>query len=336
MNAPTHSNNVALVTGGAGYIGSHMVLALLDAGWTTVVIDNLSTGRRESVPDTAVFVRGDIGDTRTVAATLAEHKPSAVLHFAGSIVVPESVSNPLKYYGNNTCKSRSLIECCVEAGVPSFIFSSTAAVYGNPTKVPISEEEPLAPINPYGTSKLCTEWTLRDTAAASALRYVALRYFNVAGADPAGRTGQCTPEATHLIKVACQAATGKRSHIEIFGEDYPTPDGTCVRDYIHVTDLVDAHLVALNYLAGGGESDVFNCGYGHGYSVREVIDMVREVAGGGLVSRDAPRRAGDPAQLIADSSKLRNRLGWQPRHDNLRTIVKTALAWEQHLLKEKA
>jgi UDP-glucose 4-epimerase len=326
--------SVALVTGGAGYIGSHMVLALLDAGWKVVVVDDLSTGRRRAVPAAAAFVEGDVGDRDTMAATLAQHRPAAVLHFAGSIVVPESVRDPLKYYLNNTCKSRTLIAECVAAGVGSFIFSSTAAVYGNPETVPIREDAPTVPINPYGTSKLCTEYVLRDIAAATALRYVALRYFNVAGADPHGRTGQATPEATHLIKVACEAVIGKRAEVQIFGDDYATPDGTCIRDYIHVTDLVEAHMVALNYLKDGGDSAIFNCGYGHGYSVREVVDVVRTVAEGKLNARQAPRREGDPAQLVADSTRLRERLGWRPRHDDLRFIVETALRWERRLAEE--
>jgi UDP-glucose-4-epimerase len=321
----------ALVTGGAGYIGSHVTLALLEAGWEVVVIDDLSTGRREAVADAATFVLGDVGDPDTIGGTIETHRPDAVLHFAGSIVVPESVTNPLKYYRNNTSASRTLIEAAVNGGVGAFLFSSTAAVYGVPDHVPIDEEMPKAPINPYGTSKLCTEFVLRDVAAATAMRYVALRYFNVAGADPAGRTGQSTPISTHLIKIACEAVVGKRSHFQIFGDDYPTPDGTCIRDYIHVSDLADAHVVAVEYLVAGGVSDVFNCGYGHGYSVKEVVDVVRAVAGGTLDARMGPRRPGDPPELVADSGKLRRRLGWQPKHDDLRFIVETALAWERRL-----
>jgi UDP-glucose 4-epimerase len=324
--------NSALVTGGAGYIGSHMVLALRDAGWSVVVVDDLSSGRRQAIPDGVPFVKGNVGDPALIASALAQHRPAAVLHFAGSIVVPESVSDPLKYYGNNTSASRTLIAACVDAGVSSFVFSSTAAVYGQPDRVPISEDTPLAPINPYGTSKLCTEWILRDASAATRLRHVALRYFNVAGADPQRRTGQTTRNSTHLIKVACETAVGKRAFLEIFGDDYPTADGTCIRDYIHVSDLVNAHLVALRYLQSGGESQVFNCGYGHGYSVRDVVDMVRLVAGGHLDARMAPRRAGDPPQLVADTRRIRETLGWKPRYDDLRFIVESALGWERHLM----
>lgn len=323
--------DVAVVTGGAGYIGSHMVLALRDAGWRVVVIDDLSTGRRQAVPADVPLIEGDIGDAAVVGPVLASHRPAAVLHFAGSIVVPESIADPLKYYLNNTCKSRSLIEECVRAAVPHFIFSSTAAVYGNPESSPVDEGAPTRPINPYGVSKLCTEWMLRDTAAVTPLRYIALRYFNVAGADPAGRTGQATPKATHLIKVACETATGRRPRVEIFGDDYPTGDGTCVRDYIHVSDLVEAHLVALNHLRGGGESGVYNCGYGHGYSVREVVDVVNALSGGKVPWIMGGRRDGDPAQLVACSARLRDRLGWQPRHQDLRFICETALNWERRL-----
>ncbi len=323
--------NVAVVTGGAGYIGSHMILALRDAGWAVVVIDNLSTGRRQAVPADVPLVEGDIGDAGLVADVLARHRPAAVLHFAGSIVVPESIADPLKYYSNNTCKSRTLIEQCVQAGVPNFIFSSTAAVYGNPPVSPVDETAPTQPINPYGVSKLCTEWMLRDTAAATPLRYIALRYFNVAGADPQGRTGQATPNATHLIKVACETVTGRRSHVEIFGCDYPTEDGTCVRDYIHVSDLVGAHLVALNHLRGGGASGVFNCGYGRGYSVRQVVDVVNAISDGKLAWKMGTRRDGDPVQLVACSRRLREELGWQPRHQDLRFICETALNWERRL-----
>lgn len=319
----------ALVTGGAGYIGSHVTLALLEAGWEVVVIDDLSTGRREAVAPGAALVIGDVGDADTIAAVFQKHRPNTVLHFAGSIVVPESISNPLKYYRNNTSASRTLIEAAVNGGVSAFVFSSTAAVYGVPERVPVGEESAKMPINPYGTSKLCTEFMLRDVAAATAMRYVALRYFNVAGADPQGRAGQSTPNATHLIKVACETVVGKRRYFEIFGDDYPTPDGTCVRDYIHVSDLAAAHVAAIQYLVGGGASDAFNCGYGHGYSVKEVADVVRRVGGGPLDIRMAPRRAGDPPQLVADSAKLRADFGWQPRYDDLDFIVETALAWEQ-------
>ncbi len=323
-----------LVTGGAGYIGSHVVLALRDAGWPVVVIDDLSTGRRELVPEDVRFIEGDIADRALVDAALHRRDPVAVMHFAGSIVVPESVANPLRYYENNTAASLSLIAACVAAGVDRFIFSSTAAVYGIPAASPVSETDPVEPINPYGASKLCTEWVLRDTSAATPLRYVALRYFNVAGADPEGRSGQSMKKATHLIKVACQAALGLRPGIEIFGEDYPTPDGTCVRDYIHVSDLADAHVKALEYLVGGGNSTVLNCGYSHGFSVREVAEMVRAVAEGELSWRTGPRRAGDPPALVAATGRIRETLGWQPRYDDLRFIVETAMNWERHLLKK--
>ncbi|MCP5372499.1 MAG: UDP-glucose 4-epimerase GalE [Hyphomicrobiales bacterium] len=318
-----------MVTGGAGYIGSHAVLALREAGFGVVVLDNLSTGRRALVPDGVPLVEDDVGRPGAAEAVLRDHGVSAVLHFAGSIVVPESVADPLKYYGNNTCASRTLIEACVAAGVNRFIFSSTAAVYGDAETLPVVEDTPQLPINPYGTSKLMTEWMLRDTAAASDLRYCALRYFNVAGADPQGRTGQATPDATHLIKVACEVATGKRDHMMIFGDDYDTPDGTCVRDYIHVTDLADAHVAALRYLEGGGDSVIANCGYGHGFSVRQVLDAVGRQAGAPLDARMAPRRAGDAPALMSDSTRARQVFGWTPRHDDLDLICKTALAWER-------
>ncbi len=325
-----------LVTGGAGYIGSHVVLALIEAGHEVCVIDDLSTGRRDAVPADVSLVVGDAGDTAIVSAVLSRHRPAAVLHFAGSIVVPESVSDPLKYYANNTCASRALIAAAVAAGVEGFIFSSTAAVYGEPREVPVAEDAPCVPVNPYGASKLMTEWILRDTAAATGLNYVALRYFNVAGADPKGRAGQSTPDATHLIKVACEAAAGARDGVEIFGDDYPTADGTCIRDYIHVTDLADAHLAALDHLFGGGESAVFNCGYGRGHSVREVLDTVRDVSGKNLRVRRGPRRPGDAAEIVARADRIRGRLGWRPQYDDLRFIVETALAWERRRLEAVA
>ncbi len=324
-------NRTALVTGGAGYIGCHMVYALRDAGWDVVIVDNLSTGIRDAVPADVTFVEGEAGDTAMVVELMRRHRIDAVLHFAGSIVVPESVVDPLKYYRNNTAVSGNLLAACVEAGVDRFVFSSTAAVYGTPDTVMISEDTPTGPDSPYGTSKLMTEYMLRDTAAAHGLRYVALRYFNVAGADPAGRAGQSTPEATHLIKVACQKAIGKRDRLDIFGTDYDTADGTCVRDYIHVSDLAAAHLLALEHLAGGGESLTLNGGYGRGFSVREVLDAVAAEAGVDLGAVDGPRRAGDPVALVADSSRLRKRFGWQPRHDDLALIVRTALAWERRI-----
>lgn len=320
-----------LVTGGAGYIGSHMVLELLDQGQDVVVLDNLSTGFREAVQAPAKLVVGDIGDQDLVATVIKKYHVDAIVHFAGSIVVPDSVADPLGYYQNNTVNSRALIEVAVASGVNKFIFSSTAAVYGNPDKVPVSETAPLAPMSPYGTSKLMTELMLGDVSRAHDLRYVALRYFNVAGADPAGRSGQSTPRATHLIKVACEAATGKRGHIEIYGTDYPTDDGTCVRDYIHVSDLVRAHTAALDYLNKGGKPEVFNCGYSKGYSVAEVVDAVKKISGVGFEVRKAGRRAGDPAAIVAASDKIRATLGWQPSHDNLDEIVSSALAWEQGL-----
>lgn len=323
-----------MVTGGAGYIGSHVTYALLEAGWDVVVIDDLSTGRRNLVAPTAAFVLGDVGDPQSIGAALDQHRPDAVLHFAGSISVRESVSDPLKYYRNNTSASRTLIEATVNAGIGAFLFSSTAAVYGAPSRVPIDEEMPKLPINPYGTSKLCTEFMLHDVAAATALRYVALRYFNVAGADPEGRTGETPPISTHLIKIACEAVVGKRPYFEVFGDDYPTEDGTCIRDYIHVSDLANAHVVAIDYLMNGGESDVFNCGYGHGYSVKQVMDVVHAVADAPLEVRTSARRPGDPPELVADPTKLMTRLGWQPKHDNLQFIVETALAWERKLLLE--
>lgn len=320
-----------LVTGGAGYIGSHMVLALLDAGERVVVLDNLSTGFRAAVPPAATLVEGNVGDAALVGRVIGEHGVRAIIHFAGSIVVPDSVADPLGYYHNNTSNSRTLIEAAVKGGVKRFIFSSTAAVYGNPQEIPVKEDAPLKPVSPYGTSKLMTEWMLADTAFAHDFNYVALRYFNVAGADPQGRTGQSTPRATHLIKVACETALGKRPSMDVFGTDYPTADGTCVRDYIHVTDLVAAHMVALRHLDGGGASDVFNCGYSSGYSVFEVIDAVKRASGGPFPVNLAPRRPGDAEAIVADSSKIRSKLGWSPMLDNLDLIVTHALTWEKSL-----
>jgi UDP-glucose 4-epimerase len=324
-----------LVTGGAGYIGSHMVLELLDNGESVVVLDNLSTGFRWAVPANATLVVGDVGDQELVRSIVRKHGVKSIIHFAGSIVVPESVADPLGYYHNNTVKSRALMEVAVEMGVENFIFSSTAAVYGMPKEIPVREDAPLAPMSPYGSSKLMTEIMLADTARAHNFRYVALRYFNVAGADPKGRTGQSTPHATHLIKVACETALGKRAHMEVFGTDYPTPDGTCVRDYIHVTDLARAHLAALSHLRAGGESDVFNCGYSKGFSVLEVIDAVKRTSGADFEVRLSAPRAGDPAAIVAASDKIRMRLGWRPEFDNLETITVQALAWETHLAQFK-
>jgi UDP-glucose 4-epimerase len=322
-----------LVTGGAGYIGSHVVLQLRARGERVVVLDDLSRGFRQAVLDTPLIV-GKVGDREKVLEVLRTHGVDTVMHFAAYTIVPESVSEPLKYYGNNTCSTRNLVECCVEAGVRNFVFSSTAAVYGIPTEGVAAETTATAPINPYGTSKLMSEWMLRDTAAASSLRYVALRYFNVAGSDTEGRVGQATPKATLLVKVACEAAVGKRTHVSIFGTDYPTPDGTGIRDYIHVEDLATAHLDALDYLREDGASTVLNVGYGHGYSVRQVLESVERVAGKRLTVREEPRRAGDPPALVARADRIRAELGWQPRLDDLDTIVNTALRWERRLLQD--
>ena len=320
-----------LVTGGAGYIGSHMVLALCDAGHDVVVLDNLSTGMAWAIAPQAKLVEGDIGDQDLALSIIKDYAVDAIIHFAGSIVVPDSVTDPLGYYLNNTVKSRALIESAVKGGVANFIFSSTAAVYGNPKSVPVREGDDLVPISPYGTSKLMTELMLRDASFAHDLNYVALRYFNVAGADPKGRSGQSTPRATHLIKVACETALGKRDHMQVFGKDYDTHDGTCLRDYIHVSDLVRAHVDALSYLRQGGESQVFNCGYGKGYSVLDVVGAVERAAGHEFDVRDAPRRAGDPAEIVANADKARSVLGWKPQHADLDFIVATAFAWEKDL-----
>lgn len=325
-----------LVSGGAGYIGSHMVLELLDRGEKVVVLDNLSTGFWWAVPPEAVFVQGDIGDQPLVESVIAEHGVSEIAHFAARIVVPESVGDPLGYYYNNTVKTRALLESAVRCGVKHVIFSSTAAVYGEPAVSPVPEEIALAPINPYGRSKLMSEWMLQDAAKAHGFSYVALRYFNVAGADPHGRSGQSSPNATHLIKVASQAALGQRDGLTIFGSDYATPDGTCVRDYIHVTDLARAHLAALDHLRGGGTSLTLNCGYGRGYSVRQVVDVVKKVSGIDFPVTMAERRAGDPGSLIARADRIRTELGWTPEHDDLEEIVGQALAWEDKLRTRNA
>ncbi len=321
-----------LVTGGAGYIGSHVVLQLRARGEQVVVLDDLSRGFRQAVLDTPL-IEGKVGDREKVLQVLKTHRVDTVMHFAAYTIVPESVAEPLKYYGNNTCSTRNLLECCVETGVRNFVFSSTAAVYGIPAEGVAAESTATAPINPYGTSKLMSEWMLRDVAAASPLKYVALRYFNVAGSDTGGRIGQATPKATLLVKVAAEAAVGKRSHVSIFGTDYPTPDGTGIRDYIHVEDLATAHLDALEYLRREGDSTVLNVGYGHGYSVRQVLESVERVAGKRLTIREEPRRAGDPPALVARADRIRTELGWRPRLDDLDTIVSTALKWEQHLLR---
>ena len=321
-----------LVTGGAGYIGSHAVLALLDAGWPVAVIDNLVTGFDFAVPDGVPFYHGDIEDQDLLGRIFAEQGTRAIMHFAGSVVVPESVENPLKYYHNNTAKSRALIEAAVNAGVPHFIFSSTAATYGTPEVSPVAEDAPQKPINPYGWSKLMTERMLADTAAAHPLNYGALRYFNVAGADPAGRSGQSTAGATHLIKVAVEAALGKRDHVAVFGTDYDTPDGTGVRDYIHVSDLAAAHVLALEALIADPERSLtMNCGYGRGFSVLEVLDAVDRVTNLKLERRIAGRRAGDPASLVSDNACIKATLPWVPVYDDLETIVGHALQWERKL-----
>ncbi len=320
-----------LVTGGAGYIGSHMVLRLADSGQDVVVLDNLTTGFDWAIDHRATFVQGNAADMDVVGDVIATHKISEIVHFAGSIVVPESVTNPLKYYGNNTATSRNLIEAAVKGGVRHFVFSSTAAVYGMTGLAPVVEDTPLNPMSPYGRSKLMTEWMLADVAAAHPITYGVLRYFNVAGADPKKRSGQSTPMATHLIKVACQTALGQRQKMDIFGTDYETPDGTCVRDYIHVTDLIEAHALLLEHLRDGGESTTINCAYGQGYSVRQVIDTVKSVSGIDFKVDEGPRRAGDPASITATGEKVRSLLGWVPQHADLTEMVTHAYEWERYL-----
>ncbi len=328
-------NGKVMVTGGAGYIGSHAVLALLDAGYDVVVLDNLVTGFDWAVDPRAALVEANVADDAKVRAAIREHNVKAIMHFAGSVVVPESVSDPLKYYRNNTAASRALIESAVVEGVPHFIFSSTAATYGTPEKVPVAEGDPTVPINPYGMSKLMTEAMLRDVAAAHPMNYAALRYFNVAGADPQGRSGQSTIGATHLIKIAVEAATGKRGHVGVYGTDFDTPDGTGVRDYIHVTDLAAAHVAALEVLvAEPAKSHTLNAGYGKGFSVLEVLDAVDKVTNRTIERRLEGRRAGDPAMLISDNSAILERLGWTPRHADLDGIVRDALAWERALAEK--
>src|SRR5262245_19208752 len=322
-----------LVTGGAGYIGSHTVLQLAARGERVVVLDDLSTGFRQAVRDVPLVV-GGVGDRALVERLLAEHRVDTIIHFAAHTIVPESVSDPLKYYGNNTCSTRSLLDCAARAGVRHFVFSSTAAVYGIPAGGLASEDTATAPINPYGTSKLMSEWMLRDLCAVTPMRSVILRYFNVAGSDPVGRIGQSTHKATLLVKVACEVAVGKRPYLSVFGTDYPTPDGTGVRDYIHVEDLATAHVSALGYLRDGGSTLIANCGYGHGYSVREVIQSVEKIAGLKLVVREEPRRAGDPPTLVAKADKVREVLGWSAKLDNIDTIVRTSLEWEKRLQRE--
>ena len=323
-----------LVTGGAGYIGSHMVLSLLEAGRRVVVLDNLSTGFREALSPEAAFVEGDVGDASLIARTLAEFNVDAVVHFAGSVVVAESVARPLDYYLNNTVKTRTLIEACLDGGVRRFIFSSTAAVYGAPTRMPICEEAASQPISPYGASKAMSERMLIDAAAASGATYAIMRYFNVAGADPAGRAGQRARSATHLIKIGIEAAVGKRKDVTVFGADYPTPDGTTIRDYIHVSDLVEAHRRALLHLEAGGDSLTLNCGCGRGYSVREVLSAIEEEAGVRLVQCDGPPRPGDPPEMIADCRRIGEALGWTPQYDNLRFMIRTAMDFENAIRRD--
>jgi len=320
-----------LVTGGAGYIGSHVVYGLIEQGQHVIVLDNLSSGFREAVAEQAKLVVGDVGDADLVSRLIAEHGIDEIMHFAASTVVPESVAKPVAYYRNNTVNSLALVDAAISGGVRHFVFSSTAAVYGNPATELVSEDVAPQPMSPYGTSKLMTEMMLRDAASASGLSYVVLRYFNVAGADPKLRTGQSTRAATHLIKVAVQAALGLRDGMEIYGTDYPTPDGTCIRDYIHVCDLVSAHIKALDHLRGGGASATLNCGYGHGSSVHEIIAAVRRVSDSDFAAEPRPRRAGDPAVVVADSTRLRELLSWAPGYDDLDTIVAHALAWERKL-----
>ncbi|WP_455201749.1 UDP-glucose 4-epimerase GalE [Kaarinaea lacus] len=323
-----------LVTGGAGYIGSHLVRQLGESGEQVVVLDNLSTGIADAVLH-GELIQGDTGDRELVNKLLADYDIETVMHFAAHTIVPESVSDPLKYYRNNTCSTRNLLECCANAGVKHFIFSSTAAVYGIPDTEFATEESPLAPINPYGTSKLMSEWMLRDLSAATNMRHVALRYFNVAGSDPQCRIGQSTKNATLLIKVAAEVAVGKREQLSIFGTDYPTPDGTGIRDYIHVEDLAAAHISALDYLRKGGDSTTLNCGYGHGYSVREVVDAVNRINGQPIKAVEQPRRAGDPPSLVAKVDKIHETLDWEPRYDDLDFIVKSSLDWEKELINRQ-
>jgi UDP-glucose 4-epimerase len=327
------SKRSILVTGGAGYIGSHVVRQLGETHEKVVVLDNLGKGFRQAVTAGELVV-GDAGDQALVSRLMAEHEVDTVMHFAAHTIVPESVAQPLKYYGNNTCSTRALLQACLDNKVKNFVFSSTAAVYGMPDQGYADEQSPTRPINAYGTSKLMSEWMLRDVAAVNELRYVALRYFNVAGSHPGGKIGQATPGATLLTKVACEALVGKRPHVSVFGSDYPTADGTGVRDYLHVEDLAAAHLNALDYLRNDGKSVTLNVGYGHGYSVREVLRMVESVGGKPLVIREEPRRAGDPAYLVARADRIRAELGWQPRYDDLNAIVSHSLAWERKLQQE--
>lgn len=324
-----------LVTGGAGYIGSHMVLALAQAGESVVVVDNLSTGFSTSLPEGVPLFIGDAGDENLVEGVIAAHGVESIVHFAGSVVVPESMRDPLAYYRNNTMTTRNLLNTAVKCGVGRFVFSSTAAVYGNPERVPVSEDAPTRPLSPYGTSKLMTEIMLHDVAAAHGMNYVVLRYFNVAGADPDARIGLATVGATHLLKIAVEAATGQRAKIDIFGADYPTPDGSCVRDFIHVSDLAQAHRAALSYLRGGGPSTTLNCGYGRGYSVLETIEAVRRVSGRNFAVQTTARRPGDIMTMVADTTRIAATLDWTPQYTKLETIAAHALAWEEKLLQER-
>jgi UDP-glucose 4-epimerase len=324
-----------LVTGGAGYIGSHMVYALVEAGESVVVIDNLSTGFSAHLPAGVPLFIGDAADENLVEGVIATHKVESIIHFAGSVVVPESVRDPLGYYRNNTMTTRNLLNIAVKCGVNRFIFSSTAAVYGNPDQVPVGEQAPTRPLSPYGFSKLMAEIMLHDVASAHGVNYIVLRYFNVAGADPEARIGLATVGATHLLKIAVEAATGQRAGIDVFGTDYPTPDGSCIRDFIHVSDLAQAHRAALSHLRNGGASMTLNCGYGRGYSVLETIEAVRRVSGRNLAVQYAPRRAGDITTMVADTSRIRSALDWKPQLDNLETIAAHALAWEKKLLRER-
>ncbi|MGO4716375.1 UDP-glucose 4-epimerase GalE [Bradyrhizobium sp. 2TAF24] len=325
-----------LVTGGAGYIGSHMVLALAEAGESVVVIDNLSTGFSHYLPDGVPLFIGDVADENLVEGVIAAHHVDSIIHFAGSVVVPESLRDPLGYYRNNTMTTRNLLNVAVKCNIPRFIFSSTAAVYGNPEQMPVVEEAPTRPLSPYGMSKLMTEIMLHDVATAHGMNYVVLRYFNVAGADPQARIGLATQGATHLLKIAVEAATGQRAKLDVYGTDYPTPDGSCIRDFIHVSDLADAHRAALGYLMDGGASTTLNCGYGRGYSVFEVIEAVRRVSGRNFAVQHADRRPGDIMTMIADTRRIRSAIDWTPRHDDLDTIAAHALAWEEKLLQERS
>lgn len=324
-----------LVTGGAGYIGSHMVHALVEAGESVVVIDNLSTGFSAFLPEGVALFIGDAGDENLVEGVIEQHDIESIIHFAGSVVVPDSMRDPLGYYRNNTFTTRNLLNAAVKRGIGRFVFSSTAAVYGNPDQVPVTEIAPTRPLSPYGFSKLMSEIMLHDVAAAHGMKYVVLRYFNVAGADPQGRVGLATAGATHLLKIAVEAATGQRAKIDVFGADYPTPDGSCIRDFIHVSDLAQAHRSALTYLRGGGDSVTLNCGYGRGYSVIETIEAVRRISGRNFAIQHAPRRAGDIMTMVADTSRMRAVLDWTPQYDNLDTIATHALAWEEKLLRER-